>query len=38
VARILHDASFRDAAAGLANDIGDMPSPAEVVTVLQREA
>jgi UDP:flavonoid glycosyltransferase YjiC (YdhE family) len=37
VGRILQDTSFREAAAGLANVIGDMPSPAEVVTVLERQ-
>jgi UDP:flavonoid glycosyltransferase YjiC (YdhE family) len=34
VDRILHDDAFREAATGLADDIRDMPSPAEVVTVL----
>ena len=32
--RILVEDSFRDAAAGLAEDIRAMPSPAEVVTAL----
>jgi UDP:flavonoid glycosyltransferase YjiC (YdhE family) len=34
VDRILHDDTFREAASGLAGDIREMPSPAEVVTVL----
>jgi UDP:flavonoid glycosyltransferase YjiC (YdhE family) len=37
VARILHDTSFRDEAAVMAKVIDEMPSPAEVVTVLERQ-
>jgi UDP:flavonoid glycosyltransferase YjiC (YdhE family) len=37
VGRILHDASFREVATGLAKVIADLPSPADVVTVFERQ-
>jgi UDP:flavonoid glycosyltransferase YjiC (YdhE family) len=35
--RILHDTSFREAATGLAKVIRDMPSPTEVVSILEQQ-